>query len=62
MGKTKYIIYLTDEEKEQAFRDIVLKVKQERFDHDSKAEGGMSLDEKLKQKRLLEDLRKRMRS
>ncbi len=59
---TKLEEIVTDEEKEQAFRDIVLKVKQERFDHDSKAEGGMSLDEKLKQKRLLEDLRKRMRS
>lgn len=60
---TKLDAIVTDEEKEKAFRDIVLKVKQERFDHDAKtAEGKMSLDEKLKQKRLMEELRKRLLS
>ena len=59
---TKLDAIVTDEEKEKAFRDIVLKVKQERFDHDNKAaEGGLSLEEKLAQKRMLEDLRKRIR-
>ncbi len=59
---TKLDAIVTDEEKEKAFRDIVLKVKQERFDHDNKkAEGGLNLEEKLKQKRLMEDLRKRLR-
>ncbi|MBR6258334.1 MAG: DNA primase [Lachnospiraceae bacterium] len=59
---TKLDAIVTDEEKEKAFRDIVLKVKQERFDHDNKAaEGGLSLEEKLAQKRLMEDLRRRIR-
>ena len=60
---TKLDAIVTDEEKEKAFRDIVLKVKQERFDHDAaKAEGGLSLDQKLSQKRMMEELRKRMRT
>ncbi len=60
---TKLDAIVTDEEKEKAFRDIVLKVKQERFDHDAAAaEGGLSLEQKLAQKRLIEELRKRMRT
>ena len=60
---TKLDAIVTDEEKEKAFRDIVLKVKQERFDHDAReASGKISLDEKLKQKRMMEELRKRMLS
>ncbi|MCR5250195.1 MAG: DNA primase [Lachnospiraceae bacterium] len=60
---TRLAAIVTDEEKEKAFRDVVVRIKEERLEHDQNLSGEEKIPLKaiLEQKRILEDLRKQSR-